>query len=113
MTKAKRIVESVPGEKPKLPPLDADKAAAEANRHAIEGNRKLTLAIDGLRLAVQEMELAEWDHVKKREVTAADLRRMATEALNQYGRSTKTPPSRRRIVPSHVGDRNLDEKSFE
>lgn len=98
--------------KANLPPLDPVAQAIEAGRHAIEGNRKLTLAIDALREAVQEIVYAEMDYSAKppRPVTAVDLRRLAAEALDKYttmtGQDWRNP--RNQVVVTRAGKADFD-----
>jgi hypothetical protein len=103
-----------PKKKPPLPPLDPVQQALEAGRHAIEGNRKLTLAIDALREAVQEIVYAEMDYTVKppRPMTSVDLRRLAAEALDVYssmtGQDWRKP--RNQVVKTRAGRADGDLK---
>lgn len=101
-------------EKPRLPHLDPLEAAQEAARHAQEGNRKLALAVDAMRSALETIAVAEIDRATGLPVTARDLRQLATEGLDAY--SALTGQNWRRVKltgPSRAGDRSMGRLSDE
>lgn len=113
--KKKPDVVEVNGTKPKLGLPDPLEAAQEAARHAQEGNRKLSLAVDALRTALETITVAEIDHETGLPVSARDLRQLAVDGLDAYsqitGQNWRSP--RNRIVATRVGDRNLGKLSDE
>src|SRR5271170_8393623 len=90
-----------------LPPLDPNAAAIEAEAHAMEGNRKLCMAVDALRSGLETIVIAEMDRLTGLPTTPTDLRKLAVEALNAY--SAITGQNWRRVKlsgPTRAGDRN-------
>lgn len=83
---------------PDWPALDPEEVARERQRNAEEGNRKLSLACDALRECLQEIEQAEIEVKTKRPVEAWELRKMASEGLDEFTRITGTPRRRSRAV---------------
>ena len=90
------------GLKPKLPPLDPVLAAREAMRHALEGNGRLTLALDEARLVLQTIAVAEWDRETNSVVSAQALRDMARDFLVSQGLSSHS------VVRTRAGSADHD-----
>jgi hypothetical protein len=90
-----------PAEKPALGLPDPLDAAQEACRLAQEGNVRLSRSIDACRLFLQGLSQAEYDHEKRREITAAELRAMAAQFLSNQG-------WRKPIQTTRAGDRTLN-----
>lgn len=99
----------VVADKPKLGMLDPLEAAQDQARQAMEGNRKLALAVDVMRSGLELIVVAEYDRETQLPTTTKDLRMMAVAALNEYsqivGQSWRT---HKLSGPTRAGDRNLN-----
>lgn len=94
--------------KPLLGLPDPLEAAQEAARHAQEGNRKLSLAVDTLRSTLETISIAEVDHSTGRPVSAHDLRTLAVQGLDSYSGITGQNWRRHKLTgASRAGDYNL------
>lgn len=103
----KKAAPEPPAAKRSLPPLDPFAAQAEAEAHAIEGNRKLCMAVDALRSGLETIVIAEMDRLTGLPTTTADLRKLAVETLNAYSAITGQNWRRARLSgPTRAGDRN-------
>lgn len=90
-------------EKPRLGVPDALEAALEEARHAKEGALKLQRAIEALRTGLETIVVAEFDRVKNLPVSAADLRGLAINALDEYARLTGQSWRRNKLQGSWAG----------
>lgn len=102
----KPVVDVAPAEKPRLPALDPIQAELEAGRNAIEGNRKLSLAVDALREALQVIVIAEMDNATGLPVSALQLRQLAGAGLDRYSQLTGQSWRRNPIINSWAGDKS-------
>ena len=96
-----------------LPDLDPLEAAREAQRHAQEGNLKLSRAIDIMREGLEVIVFAEQDRRTGLPVDGKTLRKLAAETLDAY--SAMTGQNWRKVKltgASRAGDRSLDEKAI-
>jgi hypothetical protein len=98
----------LPTELPRIGLPDPLEAMTSAYRNAQEGNLKLQRSIDALREGLETIVIAEVDNATRLPTTAADLRRLAVEALDAYSRLTGQSWRRHKLIGSYVGDRNLD-----
>jgi hypothetical protein len=96
-----------PGAKPTLGVPDSLDAARETARHMAEGNRKLCLAVEGLRKGLEVIAHAEWDATTQKPVGPRELRALAVEALDAYSELTGQNWRRNPLIGSRAGDRNL------
>lgn len=102
----KKLTGQVHEHKPNLPALDPVAAELEAGRNAMEGNRKLSMAVDGMRTALETIVIAEMDNATGVPVTLRDLKSIATQALDEYSRMTGQSWRRHKIIGSWAGDRS-------
>ena len=100
---------SKPKKKPELPALDPLESALETARCAQEGNRKLSVAVDLLREGLERIAHAEYDHQSGRWVTAEQLREIAAETMDAYGKHTgqNWRLAKNKVVRTRAGDRSL------
>lgn len=102
MPRRKATVAAIPEKRPIGLP-DELSAALEAQRHAQEGNAKLSRAVDALRGGLEMIVAAEWDHVGNRPVMPTDLREIATKALDAYSALTGQSWKRHKLIDSWAG----------
>jgi len=70
--------------RPPVEPLDPLEAAQEAQRHAQEGNLKLSKAVETLRDGLETIAFAETDRQTGLPVSTTVLRRLAVACLDRY-----------------------------
>lgn len=102
-------------EKPSIGLPDPQEAIAETARLAQEGNRKLCLAIDVMRDALEQIVCASapgvFDRQTGQPVSSMDLGNMAMAGLDSYSRLTGQSwrlAKNKLTGPSRAGDRSMN-----
>ena len=90
-----------------------EEGLSQALQAAQAGNEKLRQAVEIMRVALETIVVAEYDHQERRETTARDLRKMATNGLNEYSRLTGQNWRTEKLRGSLAGDRSLDGQDAE
>ena len=99
-----------------MPKLDPLVAAQEEALHFKEGNRKLGLAVEAMREALETIVSAEWDHKYGRPVSPDDLRAIATDGLDRYSGIVGQSWRRYRLtgasLAGHAGNQPVHERDM-
>lgn len=107
-----RVAPEVEQPKRGLQPLDPLEAAQEAQRHAQEGNLKLSQAVEILRAGLEVIVFAEEDRTTGMPVSAKTLRQLAVGTLDTYGAHVGQNWRKAKLTgATRAGDKSIDEQA--